>query len=93
VRNEAQLAGIVKTLETAGAKIISDTCPISCHFARSASPDPALGVVPPPLRAIVVESAKQAKYVRDMIRCDTLLTGTAEAVETAVTGRFVPRRV
>jgi len=92
VRNEAQLAGIVRTLETAGAKIISDTCPISCHFARSASPDPKLGIVPPPLRAIVVESAKQAKYVRDMIRCDTLLTGTEEAVETAITGRFVARR-
>jgi cis-L-3-hydroxyproline dehydratase len=92
VRNEAQSAGLVATLEAAGAKIISDTCPISCHFARSASPDPKLGVVPPPLRAIVVESAKQAKYVRDMIRCDTLLTGTAEAVETAITGRFVPRR-
>jgi cis-L-3-hydroxyproline dehydratase len=92
VRNEAQAAGLVATLEAAGAKIISDTCPISCHFARSASPDPKLGVVPPPLRAIVVESAKQAKYVRDMIRCDTLLTGTEEAVETALTGRFVPRR-
>ena len=93
VRNQAEEAGIVRALEAAGAKIISDTCPISCHFARSASPDPALGVVPPPIRAVVVESAKQAKYVRDMIQCDTLLTGTAEAVETALTGRFVPRRL
>jgi len=92
VRNQAEEAGIVRTLEAAGAKIISDTCPISCHFARTASPDPKLGVTPPPIRAVVVESAKQAKYVRDMIRCDTLLTGTAEAVETALSGRFVPRR-
>jgi hypothetical protein len=30
--------------------------------------------------------------VRDMIRCDTLLTGTAEAIETALTGQFVSRR-
>ena len=44
VRNEAQAAGIVKTLESAGARIISDTCPISCHFARSASPDPKLEI-------------------------------------------------
>ncbi len=92
VRQQCEEAGIVRTLEAAGAKIISDTCPIACHLARSASPDPALGVQPPTLRSIVVESAKQAKYIRDMIQCPTLLTGTAEAVETAVTGKFVPRR-
>jgi cis-L-3-hydroxyproline dehydratase len=92
VRNMAEQAGLIATLERAGAKVISDTCPMSCHFARTASPDPALGVIPPPIRAIVVDSAKQAKYVRDMIRCDTLLTGTDEAIETAVSGHFVPRR-
>ena len=32
-----------------------------------------------------------AKYVRDMIGCSTLLTSTNRAVETAVTGSFVPR--
>ena len=92
VRQMAQEAGLVAIMEKAGAKVISDTCPISCHFARTVSPDPALGVVPPPIRSVVIDSAKQAKYVRDMIRCDTLLTGTAEAIETALTGRFVARR-
>jgi len=92
VRNMAAEAGVLKTLEASGAKVISDTCPISCHFARTTSPDPKLGVVPPPIRSVVVDSAKQAKYVRDMIRCDTLLTGTQEAIETAITGKFVPRR-
>jgi predicted aconitase len=92
VRGMAEEAGLLKVLEGAGAKVISDTCPISCHFARTTSPDPKLGVVPPPIRTVVIDSAKQAKYVRDMIRCDTLLTGTEEAVETALTGRFVARR-
>ena len=92
VRRSAEEAGIVRDLEAAGAKVISDTCPISCHLARTVSPDPALGVVPPPIKAVVIDSAKQAKYVRDMIQCATLLTGTEEAVETALTGRFVPRR-
>jgi len=91
VRNMAAEAGLVAVLEQAGAKVISDTCPMSCHFARTASPDPALGVEPPKLRGIVVDSAKQAKYVRDMIRCPTLLTSTERAIETAVSGRFVPR--
>jgi hypothetical protein len=40
---------------------------------------------------VVVDSAKQAKYVRDMIQCPVLLTGAEEAVETACSGRFVPR--
>ena len=91
VRNMGLEAGLVQTLEGAGAKVISDTCPMSCHFARTTSPDPALGVVPPPIRAVVVDSAKQAKYVRDMIRCETLLTSTEGAIQTAITGRFVPR--
>ena len=61
-------------------------------YPQYVSPDPALGVVPPPIKAVVIDSAKQAKYVRDMIQCATLLTGTEEAVETALTGRFVSRR-
>ncbi len=40
VRNMAAEAGVLKTLEASGAKVISDTCPISCHFARTTSPDP-----------------------------------------------------
>jgi predicted aconitase len=91
VRRMAEEAGLLRTIEASGAKVISDTCPISCHFARTTSPDPALGVAPPPIRTVVIDSAKQAKYVRDMIQCDTLLTGTKEAVATALTGRFVPR--
>ncbi len=92
VRNMAAEAGILQTLEAAGAKVVSDTCPMSCHFARTTSPDPALGITPPPIRAIVVDSAKQAKYVRDMVQCETLLTSAEGAIETAVSGRFVPSR-
>jgi predicted aconitase len=91
VRQMAQDAGILTVLEQAGAKVISDTCPISCHFARTTSPDPQLGLRPPRLSGMVVDSAKQAKYVRDMIGCDTLLTSTARAIETAVSGSFIPR--
>jgi len=91
VRQMAQDAGILTVLERAGAKVISDTCPISCHFARTTSPDPQLELRPPQLSGMVVDSAKQAKYARDMIGCDTLLTSTDRAIETAVTGRFIPR--
>jgi predicted aconitase len=91
VRQMAADAGLVRVIEAAGGKVISDTCPMSCHFARTTSPDPALGVTPPALRGIVVDSAKQAKYVRDMIRCDTLLTSTERAIETALGGAFRPR--
>jgi predicted aconitase len=93
VRRIAEEQGLIAQLETAGARVISDTCPMACHFARTVSPDPKLGVVPPRLRAVVVDSAKQAKYVRDMIQCPVLLTGTEEAVESALTGRFIAPRV
>jgi hypothetical protein len=85
--------GMIRELEAIGAKVVVDTCPISCHFAVTTSPDPALRVRPPALRTVLVDSAKQAHYVRNMIQCRTLLTGTAEAVETAVTGHFVAHGV
>ena len=91
VRQMARDAGLVQVIERAGGKVVADTCPMSCHFARTTSPDPALGVEPPRLRGIVVDSAKQAKYVRDMIQCDVLLTSAQGAVESAVSGRFAPR--
>ncbi|NQW08930.1 MAG: aconitase X catalytic domain-containing protein [Alphaproteobacteria bacterium] len=91
VRQMARDSGLLKPIQASGAKVISDTCPISCHFARTCSPDPSLGVEPPKLRTIVVDSAKQARYIRDMIHCPTLLTTTEKAVETAVSGTFVPR--
>jgi predicted aconitase len=91
VRDMARAAGIVQVIEDAGAKVITDTCPMSCHFAQTTSPDPDIQLPPPPMRTMVLDSAKQAKYVRDMVRCETLLTSAEAAVETAVTGRFVPR--
>lgn len=91
VRQMARDAGLMAPLLAAGAKLVSDTCPMSCHFARTVSPDPALGVTPPKMGTIVVDSAKQAHYVRDMIQCPTLLTTSEGAVESAISGRFVPR--
>lgn len=84
-------AGVLQPILAAGAKVITDTCPMSCHFARTVSPDPALGVVAPSFRTVVVDSAKQAHYVRDMLDCQTLLTTTEGAVELAVAGTFRPR--
>jgi cis-L-3-hydroxyproline dehydratase len=84
-------SGILQRLEGAGAHVISDTCPMSCHFARTTVPDDHIQLEPPRMRTMVLDSAKQAKYVRDMIQCETLFTDTAGALEAAVTGRFVPR--
>ena len=91
VREMIRNTDINKSIELSGAKIISDTCPISCHFARTVSPDPKLGIKPPRLKTIVVDSAKQARYIRDMIHCPTLFTSTKRAVDSAVSGIFVSR--
>ncbi|MXY77893.1 MAG: DUF521 domain-containing protein [Acidimicrobiia bacterium] len=83
--------GLISTLTDAGARVITDTCPMSCHFALTTSPDPGIVLPEPRIRRMVVDSAKQAKYTRDMIRCQTLLTTTAAAVATATSGRLVAR--
>lgn len=92
VRALADQEGIVELLERAGAHVITDTCPMTTHFARTTSPDRHIELKPPWMRKMVVDSVKQAKYVRDMVRCETLLTSTEAAVLTATTGRFVDRR-
>jgi predicted aconitase len=92
IRRAAEEQGLLAKLEAAGARVISDTCPMSCHFARTVSPDPKLGVVPPKLRGVIVDSAKQAKYLRDMVECSVLFTGTEEAIESALAGKFIARR-
>ncbi len=92
VRRMAQEAGITDILERAGAKVLSDTCPIMCHMSRIMAPDPKHGLPPAAAtRCIVVDSAKQAKYVRDTVQCETFLTGTPEAVQCALQGRLVAR--
>ena len=91
VREMIRNTDLIQSIESSGAKIISDTCPISCHFARTVSPDPKLGIKPPKIKAVVVDSAKQARYIRDMIHCPTLFTSTEKAVESAVCGNFIPR--
>ena len=91
VQQIAKDAGILTLLQKAGAKVVSDTCPMSCHFARTTSPDPKLELIPPQLTGMVVDSAKQARYARDIIGCNTLLTSTDRAIETAITGSFLPR--
>ena len=84
--------GLIDTLTEAGARVITDTCPMSCHFARTTSPDPGIVLPEPRIRRMVVDSAKQAKYSRDMIMCETLLATTTSAVATAISGRLVTGR-
>ena len=83
--------GMLDTFAEAGATVITDTCPMSCHFARTTSPDPGILLPEPRIRRMVVDSAKQAKYSRDMIMCETLLTTTTSAVATAVSGKLATR--
>ena len=85
----AEQNGIVRHITKSGARVITDTCPMSSHFAQTTSPDRTIVLAPPWMRTMVIDSAKQAKYVRDMIRCSTLLTNTEAAIETAVSGKFV----
>jgi predicted aconitase len=91
VRQMAAESGLLQPILASGAKIITDTCPMSCHFARTVSPDPKLGVEAPRLRTVMVDSAKQAHYVRSMIQCPTLLGTARDVVDFAVTGDYRPR--
>lgn len=90
VAAQAKASGLLAELTRTGAEVFTDTCPIVCHLACAAAPDPRLALEPSRPAGVVVDSAKQAHYARGMLQCPSLLTDTVGAIESAVSGRFRP---
>jgi predicted aconitase len=87
VRCLGEYSGYVKTIEDSGAKVISDTCPVESHMRASTCREYGLAV--PNVSAMVCDSIKMARYVRDLIGCRTALVTTEKAIEIAIKGRFL----
>jgi predicted aconitase len=85
-RKQAEYSGYVQAIEAAGALVVADTCPVECHFRQSTCREYGLEV--PHVKVMVTDSAKMARYVRDLIGCRTVLTTRERCIEAALNGRW-----
>jgi hypothetical protein len=85
-RKQAEYSGYVKAIEDAGALVVADTCPVESHMRQSTCRRYGLKV--PNVEAMATDSAKMARYVRDLIGCRTALADTNRCIESAIAGRL-----
>jgi predicted aconitase len=72
-RANADFMGYSATIETAGGRILTDTCPTNMRIAA---------------RRIVTHGFKQAHYARGMLGAEVIVAGTEACVRAAVSGRW-----
>ena len=85
-RKQAEHSGYLKAIEDAGALVVADTCPVESHMRQSTCREYGLEV--PNIRAMVTNSVKMARYVRDLIGCRTALTDVDNCIKAALTGKL-----
>ncbi len=85
-RKQAEYSGYVKDIEDAGAVVVADTCPVESHMRQSTCRE--FGLEVPNVKAMVADSVKMTRYVRDLIGCETVLTHRDRCVKAALTGRW-----
>lgn len=86
VRHLAEYSGYVKIIEDTGAKVVADTCPVESHMRKSTCLEHGLPV--PNVSAMACDSVKMARYVKDLIGCQTALVTTKQAIEIALKGKW-----
>ena len=85
-RKQAEYSGYVRTIESAGAKVVADTCPVESHMRQSTCREYGLSV--PNVNNMVTDSVKMVRYVKDLIGCNTVLTNTDKCIESALKGKW-----
>jgi predicted aconitase len=78
--------GYLAPIERAGAKVIADTCAVESHMRMSTCVEYGLPV--PQINTMVTDSTKQARYVKDLIGCRTVLADMEACVTAAMEGRW-----
>jgi hypothetical protein len=86
-RKQAEYSGYVKDIEDSGAVVVADTCPVESHMRQSTCREYGLEI--PNVKAMVTDSVKMSRYVRDLIGCETVLTHRDKCIEAALRGRWL----
>ena len=78
--------GYTRVIENAGGLVICDSCPVESHMRISTCHE--YGLPTPQVRAMVADSCKMLRYVRDLIGCKTALRDKERCLEAAVLGKL-----
>lgn len=73
-KGNADAMGYTQTIEEAGGRILTDTCPTNMRI---------------PYKRIITHGFKQAHYSRGMIECESIIAKTEACVRAAVAGRWL----
>jgi predicted aconitase len=68
--------GYTRTIERAGARLVTNSCPL------------VSGLIPPGTAALALDSAKQAHYLKSEVQAEILYGSLADCLKTAVSGRW-----
>lgn len=85
-KQAARWEGIVDRIETAGGRVVCDSCPVESHMRISTCKEH--GLKTPQIEAMVADSCKMARYVGDLIGCRTALRSREECLQAAINGRL-----
>jgi predicted aconitase len=81
VKSQASETGIIRTLNDAGAVLLTDTC---SAFAQA---------LPPGTKVAALDSAKQAHYLPAILGVQAWFGSTADCINAALTGRWNPEEI
>ena len=73
-KGNADAMGYTRTIEEAGGRILTDTCPTNMRI---------------PYKRIITHGFKQAHYSRGMIECESIIAKTEACVRSAIAGRWL----
>ncbi len=81
----ARWQGYVSMIEAAGGRVVCDSCPVESHMRTSTCQK--YGLPTPYIKSMATESGKMARYVKDLIGCETVLVDRKECIRAALTGK------
>ena len=84
----ADRMGYTDIIETAGGLVLCDTCPISTYLCQTSALPDGITIPKDAVQVMVSDSAKQAKYGREMIGCQVAMGSVTSCIESALTGRW-----
>lgn len=85
-RQAAIWEGIAEIIESAGGKLVCDSCPVESHMRISTCKEH--GLPTPQISAMATDSTKMARYVSDLIGCKTALRKREACLRSAVSGKL-----
>jgi predicted aconitase len=82
----ARRMGYADAIQEAGGVLVCDTCPMLSFLRLDAMKK--RGQKGPAFRTMLTDSAKQAKYARNTVGCESILGSTGACIDAAVSGKW-----